>query len=151
MKELGIEYGKEGEYEHIHFEGYDKDMENNSYGSSIPITKGLDLHGDVLLAYKMNGEDIPRDHGYPVRVIVPGTVGARNVKWLRRILVAKEESPSFWQQKDYKGFSPSVDYTNADYKTADSIQDLPVQSQINNQDFNFFFNIFYHSLHAKRE
>ena len=52
------------------------------YGSSIPIEKALDPHGDVILAYEMNGEPIPRDHGYPVRVIVPGVVGARNVKWL---------------------------------------------------------------------
>lgn len=52
------------------------------YGSSIPIEKALDPYGDVILAYEMNGEPIPRDHGYPIRVIVPGVVGARNVKWL---------------------------------------------------------------------
>lgn len=52
------------------------------YGASIPIEKALDPHGDVILAYEMNGEPIPRDHGYPVRVVVPGVVGARNVKWL---------------------------------------------------------------------
>lgn len=52
------------------------------YGSSIPIEKALDPYGDVILAYEMNGEPIPRDHGYPIRVVVPGVVGARNVKWL---------------------------------------------------------------------
>eukprot|EP01080_Neovahlkampfia_damariscottae_P003201 gene3201-5517_t len=130
LKELGLEYGKEGNLEHVHFEGYDMDMEKNSYGSSIPISKALDLNGDVLVAYKMNGVDIPRDHGYPVRVIVPGIVGARNVKWLKKIRAAKDESSSFWQKKDYKGFSPSVDYADANYEAADSIQDLPVQSQI---------------------
>lgn len=52
------------------------------YGASIPVEKALDPHGEVILAYEMNGEPIPRDHGYPIRVIVPGVVGARNVKWL---------------------------------------------------------------------
>lgn len=57
------------------------------YGGSIPIEKALDPHGDVILAYEMNGEPIPRDHGYPVRVIVPGVVGARNVKWLGKLYI----------------------------------------------------------------
>lgn len=52
------------------------------YGASIPISKAMDPRGDVLLAYEMNGQPIPRDHGFPIRVIVPGVVGARNVKWL---------------------------------------------------------------------
>ena len=42
----------------------------------------MSKRGDVILAYEMNGEAIPRDHGFPIRVIVPGVVGARNVKWL---------------------------------------------------------------------
>lgn len=66
----------------LQFEGLDTDPTSTPYGSSIPIEKALDLHGDVILAYEMNGEPIPRDHGYPVRVVVPGVVGARNVKWL---------------------------------------------------------------------
>lgn len=64
------------------FEGLDTDPASMPYGSSIPVEKALDPHGDVILAYEMNGEPIPRDHGYPLRVIVPGVVGARNVKWL---------------------------------------------------------------------
>jgi len=78
----------------------------------------------------MNGEDLPRDHGYPVRAVVPGVVGARNVKWLARVVTSKDESSSFWQQNDYKGFSPSVNWDNVDYKTAPAIQELPVQSAI---------------------
>ncbi len=40
--------------------------------------------GDVILAYEMNGEPLPREHGFPVRVVVPGHVGIRNVKWVER-------------------------------------------------------------------
>lgn len=116
--------------EHIQFEGLDKDMTNQSYGSSIPFTKGFSEEGDVIVAFQMNGKDIPRDHGFPIRVIVPGVVGARSVKWLSKIITSKEESQSFWQQNDYKGFSPSVDYSNANYKKSLAIQELPIQSQI---------------------
>ena len=47
---------------------------------------------DVLLAFEMNGEPLPLDHGYPIRVVVPGVVGARNVKWLRKIVLSKKVS-----------------------------------------------------------
>lgn len=58
------------------------DPTGKPYGASIPFWKAVDKRGDVILAYEMNGQPIPRDHGYPIRVIVPGIVGARNVKWL---------------------------------------------------------------------
>jgi len=38
------------------------------------------------------------DHGFPVRVVVPGIAGARSVKWLSRIIASKQESDSHWQQ-----------------------------------------------------
>jgi sulfite oxidase len=116
---------------HVQFEGLDKDKHSNShYGASIPIEKAIDMHGDVLLAFQMNGEDIPRDHGYPLRVIVPGVVGARHVKWLDKIVVSSEESKSYWQQNDYKGLPPVKNAEQLDPKKYFSIQELPVQSSI---------------------
>lgn len=90
----------------------------------------MDPRGDVILAYEMNGQPLPRDHGYPIRVIVPGVVGARNVKWLGRIYVSKNESDSHWQQGDYKGFSPSTDWNNVDFSKSPAIQNMPVTSAI---------------------
>ena len=58
----------------------------------------LRRRGDVLLAYEMNGVPLPRDHGFPVRALVPGVVGARSVKWLGTISVSNEESTSHWQR-----------------------------------------------------
>jgi len=71
-----------------------------------------------------------RDHGFPVRVVVPGVVGARNVKWLNRIVISDQESQSHWQQNDYKGFSPNVDWNNVDYSKSPAIQNMPVTSAI---------------------
>ena len=116
--------------EHAQFEGADQDITGSSYGASVPINTALSADGDVLVAYEMNGVPIPRDHGFPVRVVVPGVVGARNVKWLTRIIASKEESPSHWQQNDYKGFSPSVAWDTVDFKSAPAIQELPVTSAI---------------------
>lgn len=130
LKMAGIDDENYGEFKHVHFEAYDSDVTNTSYAASIPLWKAVDKRGDVLLAYEMNNEEIPRDHGFPVRVVVPGVVGARNVKWVGRIVVSKVESDSHWQQSDYKGFSPSVDWDNLDYKKSPAIQELPVISAI---------------------
>lgn len=117
---------------HVQFEGLDVDVTATAYGASIPINKAISKEGDVLLAYEMNGEELPADHGFPVRVIVPGVVGARNVKWLGKIIISEEESQSHWQQNDYKGFSPNTDWDTVDFKSAPAIQELPVQSAITN-------------------
>ncbi|CAM5605207.1 hypothetical protein SFUMM280S_04885 [Streptomyces fumanus] len=53
----------------------------------LPVAKALD---DVLLAYEMNGEPLPPDHGYPVRVIAPSWVGIANIKWVGDIEVSAE-------------------------------------------------------------
>jgi len=117
--------------QHIHIEGLDTNpLTGEHYGASIPIEKAMDPRGDCLLAYEMNGGEIPLDHGYPVRAIVPGIVGARNVKWLGHIVASKEEYSGFWQQRDYKGFSPSVNWDTVDFSSAPAIQELPVQSLI---------------------
>ncbi|XP_017028885.1 sulfite oxidase, mitochondrial [Drosophila kikkawai] len=127
LREQGVQ---PDESKHVIFEGADLDPTSHPYGASIPLSKALDPRGDVILAYEMNGETLSRDHGYPIRVIVPGTVGARNVKWLTRIVVADKESDSHWQQNDYKGFSPSTDWDTVDFSKSDAIQAMPVTSAI---------------------
>ncbi|KAL9615359.1 MAG: hypothetical protein Q9167_000187 [Letrouitia subvulpina] len=108
---------------HAHFVGAE------AYGASIPIEKALDKLGDVLIAFEMNGKPLPLDHGYPMRIVVPGNVAARSVKWLNRIILSDEESPSQWQQRDYKCFGPNVG-GNPDWDSAPAIQEMPVQSAI---------------------
>lgn len=114
----------------LQFEGLDADLTGSTYGASIPTSKALDPRGDVLLAFEMNGKPLSRDHGYPVRVIVPGVAGCRSVKWLSKIIASPEESSSFWQQNDYKSFSPAVGWDDVDWSSAPAIQNMPVTSAI---------------------
>lgn len=58
----------------------------------------------------MNGKTLTRDHGFPLRAVVPGFIGARSVKWIKEINVIDKESQNQFQQKDYKLFLPSVNW-----------------------------------------
>jgi sulfite oxidase len=102
---------------------------SEAYGASIPIEKAVSKRGDVLLAYAMNGEALSPDHGFPLRVIAPGHVAARSVKWVRKIMLSDEESTSQWQRRDYKCFGPN-EGRKPDWDKARSIQETPVQSAI---------------------
>ncbi len=75
-----------------------------SYGSSIPLAKASS--GEVLLAWAMNGEPLTAGHGAPVRVVVPGYIGARSVKWVERITVQREPSTNYFQQTAYRLLPP---------------------------------------------
>ncbi|WP_392756092.1 sulfite oxidase [Streptomyces sp. LN590] len=70
----------------------------------LPVAKALD---DVVLAYEMNGEPLPPDHGYPVRMIVPSWVGIANIKWVGDIEVSAEPLLSPWNTGLYRLFGPT--------------------------------------------
>eukprot|EP00435_Cladocopium_sp_Y103_P016651 s1710_g4.t1 len=65
--------------------GHDADETGSNFGVTIPLEKAIDPFGDVILAMTMNGETLPADHGFPVRVLVPGFAGVRNCKWLAKM------------------------------------------------------------------
>jgi len=68
------------------------------FARSIPIEKA---RADVLLAYKMNGRELPPEHGFPVRAIVPGWYAMASVKWLQRIIVTEQPFTGYYQTIDY--------------------------------------------------
>ncbi|KAL7007696.1 hypothetical protein EMMF5_002772 [Cystobasidiomycetes sp. EMM_F5] len=124
LRDAGVATDNLPEYaKHCQFYGAE------GYGASIPMHKACDPSGDVLLAFEMNGKPIPPDHGAPLRVLAPGNVAARSVKWVSRISIAEEESTSQWQRRDYKCFGPNVG-SNPNWERAMAIQELPVQSAI---------------------
>ena len=69
--------------------GLDRDSPEEGFRYVLPVEKAM--HPDTLLAYVLNGETLPPDHGYPVRALVPGWVGSANIKWLGRIVVSSEQ------------------------------------------------------------
>lgn len=67
----------------------------------LPLRKALD---DVLLAYEMNGEPLPYDHGHPVRVLVPSWIGIASIKWVGDIEVSAQPLYSPWNTDFYRLF-----------------------------------------------
>lgn len=66
---------------------------------SIPVAKAR--RSEVLIAYQMNGRDLPPSHGFPIRAVVPGYYGMSSVKWLTRIQVVTAPYQGYWQTTDY--------------------------------------------------
>lgn len=88
---------------YVGFEGADISPEAEPaqrFGGSIPIDKAC--RPEVLLAWAMNGEALPPVHGAPLRVVVPGYIGARSVKWLRRIEVRSRPWLGYFQHVVYR-------------------------------------------------
>ncbi|KAF9243494.1 Oxidoreductase, molybdopterin-binding domain-containing protein [Melanogaster broomeanus] len=111
--------------------------QDSCYGGSIPLEKAMSEDGDALLAYEMNGEPLTPDHGFPLRVVIPGYGGMRWVKWVDQITISRKESTNFYQQKDYKILPDSV--TSKDmadsqgwWSQVPSMQHLPCNSVVTN-------------------
>src|SRR6266704_5676814 len=68
-----------------------------NFARSIPLEKA----NDVLLAYKMNDVDLPPEHGFPLRAIVPGWYAMASIKWLQRIIVTDRPFNGYYQTMDY--------------------------------------------------
>ena len=69
--------------------GLDTSAPERGFRRVLPLEKAL--HPDTLLAYELNGETLPKDHGFPLRAIAPGWVGSTSIKWLDRIVVSREQ------------------------------------------------------------
>lgn len=84
-----------------------------SYGTSIDIETALDPACDIMVAYKQNGELLHPDHGFPVRLLIPGYIGGRMIKWLCEIEVTDEESNNFYHFNDNRVLPVGVDVERA--------------------------------------
>ncbi|NJC74103.1 sulfite oxidase [Planosporangium thailandense] len=69
----------------------------------LPVAKALH---DVLLAYEMNGQPLPPDHGFPVRLVVPSWIGISSIKWVGRVEVSTTPLFSPWNTQFYRLFGP---------------------------------------------
>jgi sulfite oxidase len=116
---------------HVAFTGLDsieKEGQTFGFGGSIPLSRAL--LPDVLLAWEMNGQPLEPAHGYPLRAVVPGWIGARSVKWLGEIRLQAEPSDNWYQARSYKLFPPHVDATTADWPNGLMLGELSLTSVI---------------------
>ncbi|XP_063616306.1 LOW QUALITY PROTEIN: sulfite oxidase, mitochondrial [Cydia splendana] len=108
----------------------DIDATGHNFSTSIPLHMAVEPSSRILLATHMNGAVLPPDHGYPLRVVVPGAPAVRSVKWLESITIGEDESSSHWHKQDYRSFNPSKTWETADFATAPPVYSLPVTSAI---------------------
>jgi hydroxyacylglutathione hydrolase len=126
LQAAGIETGAT----HVAITGLDRCTEEGElipFGGSIPLTKAL--APEVLLADQMNGNKLPPAHGYPLRMIVPGYIGARSVKWLATITVQSEPSTNYFQARTYRLY-PSRVRSETTPEQGFSLGETPVNSVI---------------------
>jgi sulfite oxidase len=110
---------------HVELVGADETTEfGGSFGGSVP----LDV--DVLLAFEMNGAPLEPVHGFPLRAVVPGYIGARSVKWLQRITVLDAPSQNAFHARSYKVFAPDVRAETADWNDTPPLGESPLNSAI---------------------
>jgi DMSO/TMAO reductase YedYZ molybdopterin-dependent catalytic subunit len=71
----------------------------DGYSDGIPVSRAM--AGDVLVAHRMNGVPLPRGHGFPARIVVPGIYGMKNVQWVTDIEVVDRDYKGYYQQKGW--------------------------------------------------
>jgi len=133
LKACGVKTPAEGA-NHVCFVGVEK-MPKGRYGTSINYFTAMDPACDVLLAYEQNGERLTPDHGFPLRLIIPGYIGGRMIKWLNEITVTTEESDNFFHFNDNRVLPEHVtaEIANAEgwwYKPDYIINELNINSAI---------------------
>ncbi|MEO5673350.1 MAG: molybdopterin-dependent oxidoreductase [Chitinophagales bacterium] len=131
LRDILIHSGVKNEARYIEFMGADEVFrhgENVGFGASIQIEKGLS--DEVILAYEMNDSPLEPTHGFPLRAVVPGYIGARSVKWLTRITLLKEPSKNYFQDHAYRLFPPEAKAETVDWNTGIQLSELNVNCVI---------------------
>src|SRR4029079_12817203 len=85
------------------FPGLDRGIEGGdeqAFQRALPLDEAM--RDEVLLAYEMNGMPLPPQHGFPLRLVVPGWYGMTNVKWLSRIEFLAEPFSGYPQSWSYR-------------------------------------------------
>jgi sulfane dehydrogenase subunit SoxC len=99
LEEAGVAQGAA----EVLFRGLDRGVEGDEeqrFERSLPLAEAL--RDEVLLAYAMNGEPLPPQHGFPLRLVVPGWYGMTSVKWLERITVLERPFDGYQQARGYR-------------------------------------------------
>src|SRR6266700_2107237 len=130
LREVLRAVGVEADARYVAFTSLDEaqfEGEKVHFGSSIALEKALSP--DVLLAYEMNDEPLAPEHGFPLRVIVPGYIGARSVRWLREITLEEHPSTNPYQARDYKIFPLEITAQTVDWSRGKTLEAGPTRIQ----------------------
>ena len=124
LRDLLEKIGLKEKATYVAFEGLDKPLGSAGikFVRSIPIDKAM---SSTLLAYEMNGEPLPLEHGYPLRSLALGWTGANCVKWLYRITVLDHPFEGFYMDMVYRLFQK-----DEDPKSGEVVQRIKVKSII---------------------
>ncbi|KAF2622314.1 nitrate reductase [Macroventuria anomochaeta] len=93
---------------YVCMEGADK-LPNGYYGTSVKLNWVMDPNRAIMLAHKMNGEPLTPDHGKPLRAVIPGQIGGRSVKWIKRLIVTAEPSDNWYHIYDNRVLPTMID------------------------------------------
>ena len=103
LKSLLVDAGLADGAVEVLFTGLDRGIEGDveqAYERSLPLAEALG--DDVLLAWGMNGAPLPPQHGFPLRLVVPGWYGMTNVKWLSRVTVLEQPFTGYQNARGYR-------------------------------------------------
>jgi nitrate reductase (NAD(P)H) len=78
------------------------------YGTSVPLARAMNPAYDIIVAWEQNGEKLQPDHGFPVRLIIPGYIGGRMIKWLKEINVIPYETKNHYHYHDNRILPPHI-------------------------------------------
>ncbi|MDX2446318.1 MAG: sulfite oxidase [Desulfobacterales bacterium] len=126
LKGILDEAGLQEDARHVCFEGFDipKGKAQIKFIRSIPIDKAMD---STLLAYEMNGEPLPLEHGFPLRALALGWTGANCVKWLQRITLLPAPVEGFFMDRVYRLFQKGEDPKSGEVITQISLKSIITQ------------------------
>ncbi|KAJ7485300.1 hypothetical protein FB451DRAFT_52602 [Mycena latifolia] len=120
---------------YVCMEGADT-LPNGHYGTCVKLNWVMDPNRGIMLAHRMNGEMLRPDHGRPLRAVIPGQIGGRSVKWLKRLVLTEGPSDNWYHIYDNRVLptmiSPDVAANNPKWWTDEryAIYDLSPNSAV---------------------
>jgi len=132
LRDVLAKAGVKDSAKHVLFDGADVPLgKMDDFRRTITLEKALDA--DTMLAFEMNGQELPVQHGFPLRLIAPGWAGDSWVKWLTHIEVLDHEWDGFWMKTAYRHPSkPVAPGAAVDASQMIPVTDLGVKSVIAN-------------------
>ncbi len=114
---------------HVELIGLDQvERHGQPFGGSIDLVKAMSH--EVILATELNGVPLPSAHGFPLRAIVPGWIGARSVKWLGRINLIEKPSVNHFQSRAYRIQRKASPSAPQDVSAGTAMSEVPLNAVI---------------------